>query len=149
QTIPDYVTVDTATLPPGAVYDPVERVVSWEMGAVGPGETVQIRFKADVGAAPAGSELVSELVLQADGPYGAYTAQAVFYVGNWPEIWIEKVADRDSAGIGEIVRYRIRVENRDDAILLLAAFVRDRLPEGFAYLNGSSRVDAGGVVTTA
>jgi len=57
-------------------------------------------------------------------------------------IWVQKEANKDEAAIGDFVGYTVRVENFDQSETAVDVVVTDRLPMGFRYQTGSTRLDA-------
>lgn len=55
---------------------------------------------------------------------------------------VEKVASESSVGIGETVRYTIRIRN-NNAFALTNVRLQDQLPRGFLYRSGTARLNKG------
>jgi uncharacterized repeat protein (TIGR01451 family) len=56
-------------------------------------------------------------------------------------LWVIKSAGKDVVGIGDFLPYTIAVENHNRAGSALGSIVTDRLPPGFRYQKGSTRID--------
>ncbi|MHB8844929.1 MAG: OmpA family protein [Nitrospirota bacterium] len=56
-------------------------------------------------------------------------------------LYLTKTAGKQVAAIGDFVPYRLAVENTDALFPVLSVVVEDRLPAGFRYRSGSSRVN--------
>jgi uncharacterized repeat protein (TIGR01451 family) len=55
-------------------------------------------------------------------------------------LWIQKSAGKSQAAIGDFVGYDISVQN-NDAAAATAIIISDRLPQGFRYRTGSTRIN--------
>ena len=56
-------------------------------------------------------------------------------------LWLVKTAGKTSAAIGDLVPYRLSVENTAAAAIAPGVSVLDRLPAGFRYRKGSARLN--------
>lgn len=56
-------------------------------------------------------------------------------------LWVQKESGKTEASPGDLVPYRIRVENFDLTETAPGVTVQDRLPFGFRYRRGSTRID--------
>jgi uncharacterized repeat protein (TIGR01451 family) len=56
------------------------------------------------------------------------------------DLWLRKDVDKDSASVGDFVRYRLTLENTGLTLATNVA-IEDRLPLGFRYQSGSARQD--------
>lgn len=57
-------------------------------------------------------------------------------------LWLSKVASRNIVSAGELLGYTIYLENTDPVSTVSAAVVTDKLPPGFRYQKGSSRLNS-------
>lgn len=57
------------------------------------------------------------------------------------ELWLQKTADREFVGHGDFVAYRLNVTNKS-AASAGGVSVRDKLPLGFRYREGSTRINS-------
>jgi len=56
-------------------------------------------------------------------------------------LWLQKRASRETAAIGDFVQYRLTLENNEATVTAPAVTISDRLPLGFRYQRGSTRLD--------
>lgn len=57
-------------------------------------------------------------------------------------LWLSKVASRNIISAGDLLSYTINIENTDPVSTVSAAVVTDKLPPGFRYQKGSSRLNS-------
>jgi uncharacterized repeat protein (TIGR01451 family) len=55
-------------------------------------------------------------------------------------LWLIKTAGKQSAAVGDVVPYRLSVENTSATAVAFGVSVVDRLPNGFRYRKGSAKV---------
>jgi uncharacterized repeat protein (TIGR01451 family) len=56
------------------------------------------------------------------------------------KLWIQKSAGKSQVASGDFLPYQINVQNNDQALTMAAVVVTDRLPLGFRYRKGSSKI---------
>jgi uncharacterized repeat protein (TIGR01451 family) len=56
-------------------------------------------------------------------------------------LWLQKSSAKSVGGIGDFIPYELVVENSDAALVAMTVTVNDRLPAGFRYRPGSTRID--------
>lgn len=56
-------------------------------------------------------------------------------------LWVQKSASQTTAAPGDFVQYRVTVQNTSDGGTAPGVIVTDRLPIGFRYRQGSTRID--------
>jgi uncharacterized repeat protein (TIGR01451 family) len=143
----------TANLPQGlsyvaasstAQYDALKGALTWSPAVLEPG-MITLTFQATVDSdVPEGTLMPTEAFAYAVGRPGVAYDATTTTVGTWPQLELTKTADKDAAGIGSMVRYRVVLTNRSDVatpVASSATVVRDTLPEGFVYAGGSTKVD--------
>jgi uncharacterized repeat protein (TIGR01451 family) len=59
------------------------------------------------------------------------------------QLYLIKAAGKDTAAIGDFVPYKLTVENIDKSAPAPGVTITDRLPVGFRYRSGSSRLNSG------
>jgi uncharacterized repeat protein (TIGR01451 family) len=57
-------------------------------------------------------------------------------------LWLTKIAGKTTAAVGDLIPYVLTVENTNAAVLSPGVTIRDRLPLGFRYRKGSTRLNA-------
>lgn len=55
-------------------------------------------------------------------------------------LWLQKFVNTDEATVGDFLQYRLELENTSAAITAPAVTIEDRLPLGFRYQDGSTRI---------
>jgi fimbrial isopeptide formation D2 family protein len=55
-------------------------------------------------------------------------------------LWIQKVAGKSQAAVGDLVPYEIDVQNNDASLATSTVVITDRLPQGFRYRKGSTKI---------
>src|SRR5690606_12576080 len=121
-------------------YDPISHAARWTIPGLAPGASFTVSYTAAVGDVPEGTELTVLATLSAGADVVVASGAASILVGHWPQLTVEKLADAKEASVGSFVGYGIRIAN-DGSVASHETRVVDTLPEGFAYVDGSTTVN--------
>lgn len=127
--LPTGVTFVSATH--SGTYDAATRVVTWQLGTVAPGNYVaNVTAKAD--ALTTSTTVTNGAVLRATDVTDATADEKTTIIGE-PILSIAKIADTRTAKPGEVVEYRVTIQNAgtNDAT---GVVLTDTLPKGFTLV---------------
>ncbi|HHW09621.1 MAG TPA: DUF11 domain-containing protein, partial [Firmicutes bacterium] len=128
----------------GYLFDAEKGTITWNIDQLAPGQSVTFSFSGVAGTVPEGTELQNLVVVQAAGIMGVGYGLASVFVGNWPKMNLTVAADVATAAVGDVVGYTVELENRADVttpVALRQGYIESRLPAGFVYLEGSTRLN--------
>lgn len=128
-------------------YDASERILTWEIGVIGPGESVALGFRARVNADVPSGTRVSNLATVETHETLPVVSNPAFTLIQYPDLFVTKTADRDEIVVGEEVTFTVTVENRADGPTD-STWVHDTVPHGFDYVAGSTLMDRDGEIVS-
>lgn len=117
-------------------YRAADRTLTWGIGVLRPGESATLRFRAAVDDVPSGT-LVSNLATVETHETEPVVSNPALTLIQYPDLIIAKTANLTSLVVGQEVLYQVSVRNASDGPTD-STWVTDALPEGFAYLAGST-----------
>jgi uncharacterized repeat protein (TIGR01451 family) len=130
------------SVPVIASWDPVGRTLTWVLPSLADGRTVSVALTAPTRAdLPADSVVTLTGSCTADSCPAPVSSNPVRSAVIPPVLRTIKTADRSTASPGDAVVYRIGIRHEGDAPDFAAVEVRDVLPPGFRYVDGSARLD--------
>ncbi|MFQ5845316.1 MAG: hypothetical protein ACE5JG_10060, partial [Planctomycetota bacterium] len=129
-------------IPVSASYDPTGRTITWDIAAMPAGARFELSFRAQVDAAAPDDSLVRNATTQVSlqDPAGTRSNEVLVPVVS-PALSLSKQASRSRAEVGQPVGYTLEIGNVSAALDLSGVRVRDRVPRGLRYLEGSARLD--------
>jgi uncharacterized repeat protein (TIGR01451 family) len=130
------------TVPVGAAWDPLARTLTWILPSLGPGQTVSVRLDTrTLPSLPADTQIQLTGSCTADTCPAPVNSNLVLTAVIPPVLRTFKSADRSTAVPGDAVVYEVLVRHEGTAPDFTAVDVRDVLPPGFRYVEGSARLD--------
>lgn len=123
-------------------YDATLHRLSWDVPLIPAGARFELEFTTAVDAAAPEDSTVRNTSLQISDqdPAGASSNEVILGVLS-ASLAISKEASRSRVEVGEVVGYTVVVENISASLDLSAIEIRDRLPKGFRYMEGSAAID--------
>lgn len=130
-------------------YDASDRILTWEIGVIGPGESVTLGFRARVNdGVPSGTRVANLATIETHETLPVVSNPA-FTLIQYPDLLVTKTADRSEIVVGEEVVFTVTVQNRADGPTD-STWVRDTVPHGFDYVTGSTLMQRDGeILSTA
>lgn len=125
----------------GGQFDPGEHALVWQLAELEADRSKLLHYEVVVGEVTSGSVLTNLARGFVAGESAFATAVSEVVVAHWPVLAVTKEADQQEASIGDVVRYRIVVENQSETAPAFEAQLLDRLPHGFMYNEGSTVID--------
>lgn len=136
--------VMTDTLPAGLTFEDGTTVKTFALGNIAPGESKIVTFLAKVGTATVAGTYTNTGKAKGDNtPEVTATAPVevrlptVLAVTANPELKITKTVNKEFVNPGDVVEYRVRVENVGEATAVNVT-VNDTLPKGFTFQDGGA-----------
>ena len=123
---------------PVAQYDSLSHALTWTLADVAVDRPQMIEFRAlpRAGLAPGEHEARNVALAVADSTeFASDPADVVITV---PFFSVQKSADRTVAETGDLVVYRVTVQNLSPNDTLRQVRIQDRMPYGFGYVEGSA-----------
>ncbi|MGH9869425.1 MAG: hypothetical protein ACREAA_14830 [Candidatus Polarisedimenticolia bacterium] len=130
------------TVTVNGTFVPIGRTVQWRIASVPPGARLALSFTTVLDPNTPNDAVVRNRAAQtsAEDPMGTTSGEVVIPVVA-PALQITKQASRSRAEVGDLIGYTVEVGNISASLGLTAVRVRDTLPEGFRYLDGSAKLD--------
>jgi uncharacterized repeat protein (TIGR01451 family) len=131
-------------IPVTGSYDALSRTIRWDVAAIPAGARFVLEFSCVIDPATPDDSVIRNLTTQVslEDPAGTRSNEVVLGVVA-PALSIDKAAGRSRAEVGDPIGFRIQVSNVSRSLALHAVQVRDLLPEGFHYVEGSARLEGG------
>ncbi|HEY3174337.1 MAG TPA: hypothetical protein VGK94_01110 [Candidatus Polarisedimenticolia bacterium] len=129
-------------IPVNGSYIAAGRTVRWDVPALPAGARFTLTFTTQVSPLAPEDSVVRNLTTQvsAQDPAGTNSNEVLVPVVT-PALSIRKVASRSRAEVGEPVGFAVDVANVSPTLDLHGLEVRDLLPPGLRYVEGSARLD--------
>lgn len=119
-------------------FDPASRQIRWRIPVLGPGSAVEVSFTAHVAVSLAGETVITNrFSVTSDQDPSAVFSPRVSSPVVAPALSLFLQASRETVSVGEMVAFRIQLQNSDPLLDLRSSSVDLRLPEGFRYQEGS------------
>lgn len=126
---------------PAAVYDTLAHVLNWTLTGLLPSASQDLVFTVTPRGGLAPGEHTTSNVAVAVSDSASFSSGPADVIISVPFFTVSKKADRSVAETGDFVIYRVTIENLSPNDQLTDIVIRDRLPHGFDYIAGTSRLD--------
>lgn len=126
----------------GGSYDAASRTVTWNLGALQPGETRTLTLVAQVSQAAVDGETVSNRFRLSSTELSTPVLSNAASNPVWSaQLSIVKTVNNTQAAYGDRLVYTLAIQNLSKTTLISNMTVTDTLPAGLVYIAGSSTLD--------
>jgi uncharacterized repeat protein (TIGR01451 family) len=115
-------------------------VLKWQIPEINIGETARIQLTCLVIKADYSNTIENIVMVRANEGQKRYSNNAMVIWKPWPDVELHKSVLPDTAYVGDILTYRLNVENTGP-LPLTQIQVRDTLPTGLNFVSSSMPVD--------
>ncbi|MFN2610780.1 MAG: hypothetical protein ABR507_07920, partial [Actinomycetota bacterium] len=140
-------TVDTSlgsvSVGNGGTFDPITRVITWNVGTVGPGATGTVSFTAVPGSSSTTQQVKNRASSIADQLTSAIVSNQTIHTLQPPDLLVTKSADRaqdSQVKAFQQITYTLIATNNGNGSAL-SAVLFDTAPQYLNYVAGSTRLD--------
>jgi uncharacterized repeat protein (TIGR01451 family) len=141
--VPDMTDYVPGSITGAGVFNPTTDSLLWGLGTLGGFQSISVTFDVTIDAGCADGTIIPNTALATSSLGGERSNEVITEVSRSPMV-IRKTTNTPSGRFGDLLRFSITVENFSGQ-LLEDVVIRDTMPIGIFYVEGTSKRDGGAI----